>query len=417
MRPGAGLPLVRRAWIDGELREFVHPPDGSMPVEREVGSGQAEPAGEAPVLGGPVPEAGLSRLGQLVGRNVEVRDASRPLMLPLLRASCDGSGSCCGLYHHIPATSDDRERITALLADDWDRPVPLEQVFHPAFDAHPDGPLNVLDLDGSCAFRDGDGLCAVHKAGGAEAKPQACVTYPAHLVVCGERWVASLRPECACMQRTALEGPRLSDDPVGWAQLRAMMLAVWTVPMLVEVTQDVVVTRTEYRQWTERAVATLSNTLDPVRALGTIRADLLQLAELPPEDPPEALEVGWLAERRRWLVGEAEAARAVHAEGSALRRAVEWGLDAVNAVLAKERPRRQKRGQVADWKRRAALVTAHLLHGHGLLEEPLLLPALDRLTRYVALAEQSRALRPVEERDPRLEELTAWFFLWRTLGR
>ncbi|MCO4769879.1 MAG: hypothetical protein KDA24_07585 [Deltaproteobacteria bacterium] len=421
MRPGSSLPLVRRAVIDGELREFVHPPDGSMPVEREVGSAP-EPAGEAEplVLGGPIPEAGVNRLGQLVGRNVEPRDLARPMALPFLRASCDGSGSCCGLYHHIPAMPQDATRIRSLLADDWDRDVPLDDVFVPAFDAHPDGPLNVLDIEGSCAFLDPDGLCAVHKKGGIEAKPQACINYPAHLVVCGERWVASLRPECACMMRTATDGPRLSDDPTGWAQLRSMMAAVWTVPMLVTIEDDVVVTRTAYRKWTERQVAALSNTLDPVATLCIAHAELDVVAELDPYklENDQLLDPDWLRSLQPWLADEVALAKHSHAPTSPLRIAAEWGAECVDALLAGEEPaRREGRGRAADWNRRAALTTAHIVHGHGLLEEAELRPALTRLARFVALARASRQLRPLEERDDRLEELTAWFFLWRTLGR
>ena len=63
------------------------------------------------------------------------------------------------------------------------------------------------------------------------------------------------------------------------------------------------------------------------------------------------------------------------------------------------------------------MTTAHIVHGHGLLEERELRPAVTRLARFVALAQASRRLRPLDDRDDRLEELTAWFFLWRTLGR
>lgn len=421
MRPGSSLPLIRRVYLDGTLREFVHPPDGSLPVERVVGGAlPVSPSTEDLVLGGPVPEAGVSRLGQLEGRNVEPRDLARPMALPFLRASCDGSGSCCGLYHHIPATKPDVERIVGLLSDSWDGPVPLDDVFVPAFDAHPDGPLNVLDVDGACAFQDEDGLCAVHKAGGIEAKPQACISYPAHLVVCGERWVASLRPECACMMRTAVEGPRLSDDPAGWARLRSMMLAVWTVPTLVTVVDDVVVTRTAYRRWTEHQVAALSNTLDPVGALCLAREELDLLAEETPVpfDPTTLLDGQWLRGLQSWLSGEVTLAQHAHSANSPLRVAVEWGAECVDALLAGEVPaRREGKGRAADWNRRAALTTAHIVHGHGLLEERELRPAVTRLARFVALAQASRRLRPLDDRDDRLEELTAWFFLWRTLGR
>lgn len=421
MRPGSSLPLIRRVYIDGTLREFVHPPDGSLPIERSVGSAPAVSAPvEALVLGGPVPEAGVSRLGQLEGRNVEPRDLARPMALPLLRASCDGSGSCCGLYHHIPATKVGAERIVGLLGESWDRPVPLDDVFVPAFDAHPDGPLNVLEMDGACVFQDDDGLCAVHKAGGIEAKPQACISYPAHLVVCGERWVASLRPECACMMRTAVEGPRLSDDPGGWARLRSMMLAVWTVPTLVTVVDELVVTRSAYRRWTERQVAALSNTLDPVSTLCMAREELDVLAEEEPIrfEPSELLTPEWLRVLQTWLAGEVAAAQHAHSKSSPLRVAVEWGAECVDALLAGETPiRSEGKGRAADWNRRAALTAAHIVHGHGLLEERELRPAVTRLARFVALARACRQLRPLDDRDDRLEELTAWFFLWRTLGR
>ena len=69
------------------------------------------------------------------------------------------------------------------------------------------------------------------------------------------------------------------------------------------------------------------------------------------------------------------------------------------------------------FNRRAALTAAHIVHGHGLLEERELRPAVTRLARFVALARACRQLRPLDDRDDRLEELTAWFFLWRTLGR
>ena len=100
MEPRPSLSIVRRVCEDGVVREFVHPPDGRRPVERPVGS---RPDVPAPAPASP-PEEG-HRWGQLIGRNVVAGDDSRPLALPLLRSSCDGSGSCCGTYHHIPMTT------------------------------------------------------------------------------------------------------------------------------------------------------------------------------------------------------------------------------------------------------------------------------------------------------------------------
>ena len=418
VRPGPAFPLVRRICEDGVVRELVWPPD-KRPIERPVGSGtppEAPPEAEAP------PEGGY-RLGQLVGRNVTPGDHTRPLALPLLRSSCNGTGSCCGTYHHIPMTTEDRERIVPLLEDQWDRPVPLEDLFYPAFDEHPDNPLNVVAIEGSCAFRDSDGLCAVHKAGGAQAKPQTCLSFPAHMVVCGERWYASLRPECACAARTALEGPKLSEEPVVWAELRKSMLAVWTVPSLVEVDRGRKITRTTYRRWMEEQVAGLSTTFDPVETLYGGLHDLDMLAELPvdsglPERAEELLDDAWLETAHTWLTNSVDIARFAQARRSPARLAVEWALHCVTE-LRNGHSRRigGSRGRRADWNRRAALTTALLMHGHGLLEEPTLRPALLQLIRVVAAARACRAVKPLEDWDTRLEEMTTWFYLWRTLGR
>jgi len=418
MRPGPKLSIVRRVYADGELREFVHDPDGARPVERPVGT--VVP----PVESGPVehPKEGYT-WGQLIGRNVQPGDYSRPLALPLLRSSCNGSGSCCGTYHHIPCTSEDRDRIVPLMREGWNRPVPIDDIFHPAFDAHPEDPLNIVAIDGSCAFRDGDGLCAIHKTAGAQAKPQTCLSFPARLVVCGERWYGSLRPECACSARTALEGPKLSEEPVVWAQLRSSMLAVWTVPNLVLVDRGRKITRTTYRRWMEEQVAGLSTTFDPVETLFAGLHDLDMLAELPvdqglPERGDDLLDDAWLQRADAWLAEAVATAQAVHAQRSPARLALEWAQLCVRGLLdGHSRRMGGGRGRRADWSRRAALVTALLMHGHSLLEEPALRPALIQLIRICAVARASRAVKPLEDWDTRLEEMTTWLYLWRTLGR
>ncbi len=355
-------------------------------------------------------------------RDIEPADLSRPLALPLLRSACNGSGSCCAVYHHIPATAEDRDRIVPLLREGWDRPVPIDEVFHPAFDGQPDGPLNIVAVEGSCALLDSDGLCAAQKAGGAACKPQECMTFPAQFVVCGERWYASLRPECACAPRTALEGPKLSADPLVWARLRERFLNVWTVPTLVQVTDARVITRTSYRRWMEEQVAGLSSTFDPVETLFAGLHGLDLLAELPHDDSlpdrgADLLDEAWLQRAQEWLTKAVDIARFAHARRSPARLALEWGLLCVTALLdGHSRTLSGSKGRAADWSRRAALTTGLLMHGHGLLEEPLLRPALLQLIRVVAVARASRAVQPLEGYDSRLEEMTTWFYLWRTLG-
>ena len=388
-----------------------------MPVERPVGSALAATAAI-----GDGSEAVAGRLGQLVLRDVAPADRSRPLALPLLRSACNGTGSCCAVYHHIPVTAEERDRIVPLLREGWDRPVPIDEVFHPAFDAQPEGPLNVLAVEGSCALLDSDGLCSAHKAGGAQCKPEACLTFPAQFVVCGERWYASLKPECACAPRTALEGPKLSADPEVWARLRQRMLTVWTVPNLVEVDGGRVITRTAYRGWVEEQVAGLSTTFDGVETLFAGLHELDLLAGLPqdsslPARAADLLDDAWLSRAKEWLTRAVEIARFAHARRSPARLALEWGLLCVDALLdGHPRELTGSRGRAADWSRRAALTTGLLLHGHGLLEAPLLRPAFIQLIRIAAMARASRAVQPLEGYDSRLEEMTTWLYLWRTLG-
>ena len=151
-RSGSGLPLVRRVFIDGQLAEFVHPTDGGDPFRRPVGASvkdlRSDAGGIASGEGSATIERSAPVQGQLVGRAVRADDAMLPIHVPLLRASCEGTGACCGLFHHVPATCEDRDAVRDLLTDDWDGPVPLPEMMFPAFDAAPEGPLNVVEVDG-----------------------------------------------------------------------------------------------------------------------------------------------------------------------------------------------------------------------------------------------------------------------------
>jgi hypothetical protein len=58
-----------------------------------------------------------------------------------------------------------------------------------------------------------------------------------------------------------------------------------------------------------------------------------------------------------------------------------------------------------------------VLHGHALLELPLLGEALDDLLYLVQLAGASEVVSPAIDADPRLESLTTWLFLYRNVLR
>jgi lysine-N-methylase len=359
---------------------------------------------------GPGTPAGVAIRGQLVGRLVAPEDNTRPIHVPLLRASCDGSGACCSLFHHVPATAQDAREITGLLSDSWHGPVPLDQLFYPAFDGYSE-PLNVVEVEGDCGLLDEDGLCRVHAAGGAQAKPQSCLAFPAELVACGDEWHASLRPECACIARTAVTGAPLQADPHTWAALRTTLLRVWEVPESVRVDETRSIPRDEYLDWMRRTMAALKTTFSPSKAL---TAAVQELSGSPvPERPPP----GWLASIADDLEATARELVESHPPTGAYRRAVEWGARASRALHDGADPAPPwGRGLSQHQGRLASSVAGLLLHGHALLHYPLLGRAAADMTWLLWLARASCAVQAPEEVDPRLEANTTWVFLWRHVG-
>jgi hypothetical protein len=395
-----GLPLIRRRW-DGRLREFVHPADGSEASERPVG-GHGDPRGLR-----------TPRTGQLIPRRVRLTDARAPMVVPLLKASCDGSGACCGLYHHVPATTEDRDAVIEAFGDDWDGAVPLADAFHPAFEGR-ENPLNIVAVDGSCAFHMEDGRCRIHAKAGANAKPQSCLSYPAHLVACGSEWHASLRTECACVARSAIEGEPLGADPEVWVRLRSTLPRIWAVPRQVAIDERSIA-REVYVEWMRALVAALKTTFDPIAALEDGRRALFETigAEVEPLGFPSAT---WLTPVAALLTAEAdEASRTFHPR-SPYRRSIAWGAEVAASLTGPVTPT-WSRGRASDWGRRTASTLSLVLHGHALLELPLLGEALDDLLYLVQLARTSEGVSPAIDADPRLESLTTWLFLYRNVLR
>ena len=375
--------LLRRRWDGDKILETPHPQDGA-------------------------------RRGQLVPRRVRLTDARANIVVPLLRASCDGSGACCGLYHHVPATTEDRDGVVSALGDSWNRTVALEDVFHPAFEGL-ENPLNVVSIDGSCAFREPDGKCAIHAAAGAGAKPQSCLSYPAHLVACGTEWHASLRPECACITRSAIGGSALDADPEVWVALRKTLHRVWAVPRNVNITSERAIPRDTYVDWMRSAVARLKTSFDPLGALESSRADLWSAAgvETAPLGFPDGSRLDAIA---RHLAAESLEVGSAFEESSPYRRSIEWGAEVATALQQTgEQVPDWSRGRAGDWARRTASTVSFLLHGHTLLEREALGPALDDLLHVLRLARAGEALKATEAVDSRLESVTMWLFLWRNV--
>ncbi len=412
LRAGSEFVLVRRTLDSQGLREFAHPPSGP-PVERGLQGGQeSESTGPSLLVDGG-PDSGPPRRGQLIGRMVRPEDAVLPLHVPMLRSACDGEGACCSLYHHIPVVPLEAERILGFARQLSDLPLPAEELLYPAYEGLASGPLNVVSVGGSCAFfAPSSGQCRLHEEFGSLAKPQRCLAFPAHLVLCGDEWHASLLPECACMARNAIEGAALEANLDAWVALRSTMKTVWTVPESIAVDPALRVERGRYVEWMRETVAALKTSFQPVEAV--IRAGCQLRGESVAEVGPPSRQ--WLVQTAEWLADYEKMYRPCHPEGSPFRSALSWGRRCVEALAEGHSADPDwSRGKEGDWARRAASVAALLVHGHGLLEYPLLGPAVDELARYLWLGRASQAVGLAEAVEPRLESTTTWLFLWHNV--
>jgi len=409
-KPEPSPSLVRRIVSAGQVREFLHPADGSPPRER--------PAGES-ALSSDAQDGALepAQSGQLLWRDIAPEELALPLRLPLFRGSCDSSGACCGLHHQVPVTEPERERILALMSTGWEAPAALEVLVHRAFDSGPDTSFNIATVDGSCAFHRGDALCEIHVRAGPMSKPMACRSFPSNLVLCGEEWHGSLRPECACLQRTAIEGAELHLQEELWVALRNYQQQVACVPELLRLDASRTIPRDEYLQWMRALVDELRATFEPIHALRAAAARLDgvgsgQLARLDSR-PPQAWLDGVVAWLERWLATLGPA----YQSGSPYAAGLRWAFEVATELASSDwtAPPTWSKGRVRDWNCRQASLAGLFLQGHGLLEFPALQAAAHDLGHLCWLARAAATFRPVSELDPRLESCSVWLFLWRTL--
>jgi len=355
--------------------------------------------------------------GQLVWQRVSVENRDLPLHLPLFRAACNGSGACCALHHHVPVTEAERSVITAVMDAEWESPVPLELLVHRAYDSGSDSSFNIASVEGACAFQRDDGLCELHCRGGPTAKPMACRSFPSSLVLCGGEWHASLRPECACIQRTAIEGGELHLDAESWVALRSFQEWVASVPEQLWLDEQRTIAREQYLSWMRSVVAELRTSFEPVAVLRRALRGLDGEAGEDDEDadarPPQAWIDGVVLWLRRWVdsLGPAYSAASPYAVG------LSWALDVSQQLAADDSIRAPSwsQGRSRDWSRRQASLAGLFVHGHGLLEQRHLVPAARDLGHLCWLARASTSVSLASELDPRLESCTLWMFLWRTL--
>jgi hypothetical protein len=207
----------------------------------------------------------------------------------------------------------------------------------------------------------------------------------------------------------------LDTDPDAWVRLRATLTRARAVPRVVAVDDERSISRDDYVAWMRAAVARLKTTFDPIAALEAARRDLWKATG------EDVEELGfptrpWLQTLADHLASEAEEATRTFDEASPCRRSIAWGAEVADR-LADAGPVEPpwSRGRAGDWARRTASVTSLLMHGHGVLERPLLGPAVDDVLRLLHLARASEGFRATEDIDPRLESVTMWLFLWRNV--
>jgi len=238
------------------------------------------------------------------------------------------------------------------------------------------------------------------------------------LVLCGEEWHASLLPECACLQRTAIEGRALQYDSESWVSLRSHQRWVAAVPAQLSLSAGRQLSRESYLRWLRELIAVLQSSFDPIAAIREAAALLGSDDAVQSSDDNDRPPQIWLEEICVWLeawldsLGDAWGSRSVYAQG------MSWALHVARELASDpsiESPSWSK-GRSRDWNRRQASLLSLFLHGHGLLGEDHLLVAVEDLGHLAWLARASNAVCAVEAQEPRLESMTLWMFLRRTLA-
>ncbi len=149
-------------------------------------------------------EAMLAGGAEPDGRASVASPDARPIdALAGYRFACDGRGVCCRQYATVVFSQLEATRARALLPlveRGGDR---HEWAFTPRHGSIAIPACAVKHVDGACAYLDEAGLCRIHAAGGALAKPFGCNLFPARFVDDGEAVRVSALVECACVLRSA----------------------------------------------------------------------------------------------------------------------------------------------------------------------------------------------------------------------
>jgi lysine-N-methylase len=338
--------------------------------------------------------------------------AERPLdPLPGYTFTCDGSGICCGLYSTILFEEGASARARALLPRVLDGGDRHERVFTPDYGSVPTTHSAVALRDGRCVYLADSGLCSIHAASGAEAKPRGCQAYPVLRVDDGESVRVSPSVECPCVFSSAgradgapllPEGARLRRDLAGGASIR-------TLPERVEISPETMAPRRDLVSWSRRVtelldaptgpraapdVAAVMASLGALLAEGGLAADPAPAVTAPPPLAPAGVRP-WIEALHRRAAEHDQNAR-WRSERDLVRRAFRW-LALASAALLDPSVLPAILAAPAPAPASEAFYLRALLHGHRLVGlSPLSRAFTDRAVRILV----ARALPRVLAADP-----------------
>ncbi|HEY8427249.1 MAG TPA: YkgJ family cysteine cluster protein [Sandaracinaceae bacterium] len=328
----------------------------------------------------------------------------RPLdVLPGFTLVCDGSGSCCRFYGSVAFTAAEAAHARAIV-EDLRLPVAPHDLFTPITGAQlgADDVRAVAQIDGRCVFLENDGLCLLHRRGGAAAKPFPCRFYPAMLMDDGEQVRVSIGPECACAFASA---GRTDGAPLVPRDARTLRdlgpdVAVMHVPDPVPLTGHRTAPRRELARWSAQLVRALEVTTADAIAIAWTLADHVHEG-LDPSTIERSLRgavpaptsmAPWLDALAQVAASAASTAEAWRGGSDLSRRVARWMTD---ALAAADLPALLAAAPDPAAERFYLRVLAH---GHRLAVEgrPLEHGLRDRATRILAARAMSASAPPLD---------------------
>jgi lysine-N-methylase len=344
-RRGTVERIDRRTWLVLSVADGSRDIEGIRLAARRLGAHATtgsiralvdELAQREMVLDGPPPFE-PDRVSEAVNRTAL---ADRPIEhLEGFSLHCDGSGGCCRQYDTFMLTPEDAARARAWVPRRAVGPIPAERLLMPMRGSAPVPLAAVTRHEGGCAYLDADGGCAIHRAGGANAKPVGCDTYPMRYVDDGAGVRQSIRLECACVF-DSIGRPGEVTPPLRVGDLPAAT-AIETLEPRLPIGPGVVATRESMRTWSDALLqhcdsgdlaARVWAWADAIESRGL---DPMALDAVPGRPSPER-PARWVEALHRVAVARLRRDAAWRGEGDFVLRALRWVVSTTAVVRRPE---------------------------------------------------------------------------------